>query len=508
MSLHTNNRVTNSDRAARYPLIAAAAAGQVARVSLLLRSCCSVNETDPDGSSALHLAAMMGESESARLLLDARADANLSGGHGALPLMIAAQSGHVDVVRLLLSEGADVLATVHRGNVSFTALVCAAWEGQTRAAQALLDATADPDCGEPCKPLIVAAKNGFLAFVHALIAASANVNAVQHQGFSALMVAARAGHGDVVHALLAAGANVKAVSNDGYTALSQAHDQDHTHVANLLRHAGAAPLLQPDTEPDQTTLSTSDFKRLYRRCDAPEPHAIIMAAEQLVRHYTARAMTPDEPAICGFCARVRAHLTWAGMHNPREMAIRLWTCPVCVQGAELCFMLNDALRRDHRGSSQALIAAVTLTEAINAYLLGTTQQHWPTDGRCFRGGGLPTQHRGFFAVGRRYRAPAFVATSFSLEVAMGFAHRCTSGEPVLWTLCFDRSCKHVAFIARNQSAAMQAEFEFLVAPYTAFEVIAVTWASNPSSQSPHHLLLRVASDNKLEPEDLPLAPWT
>ena len=116
-------------------------------------------------------------------------------------------------------------------------------------------------------------------------------------------------------------------------------------------------------------------------------------------------------------------------------------------------------------------------------------------------------YRAFFVVGKRYRAPAFVASSFSLDVAKRFMAR-QSNEPILWVLCFDRRCKHVSFIARSLSTALQAEYEFLVAPYTAFEVLAVTWAEHPSLDDPHRITLRVAADNRLEPEELPLTPWT
>ena len=47
--------------------------------------------------------------------------------------------------------------------------------------------------------------------------------------------------------------------------------------------------------------------------------------------------------------------------------------------------------------------------------------------------------------------------------------------------------------------------EFLFAPYSAFTVEAVEWASDPDEA--HRVVLRAAIDNRREPEDLPLAPW-
>ncbi len=51
------------------------------------------------------------------------------------------------------------------------------------------------------------------------------------------------------------------------------------------------------------------------------------------------------------------------------------------------------------------------------------------------------------------------------------------------------------------------EREFLFAPYSVFTVEKVTWQLNPTWMNPHEVELRVAVDNTLHPEDLPLAPW-
>ena len=51
------------------------------------------------------------------------------------------------------------------------------------------------------------------------------------------------------------------------------------------------------------------------------------------------------------------------------------------------------------------------------------------------------------------------------------------------------------------------EAEYLFAPYSTFTVEAVELASPNSYITPHVITLRAAIDNKLEQEDLPLAPW-
>jgi hypothetical protein len=52
-----------------------------------------------------------------------------------------------------------------------------------------------------------------------------------------------------------------------------------------------------------------------------------------------------------------------------------------------------------------------------------------------------------------------------------------------------------------------AEAEFLFAPYSAFTVVSVAPSAQNSYLAPHVITLAAAVDNRLEPEDLPLAPW-
>ena len=52
-----------------------------------------------------------------------------------------------------------------------------------------------------------------------------------------------------------------------------------------------------------------------------------------------------------------------------------------------------------------------------------------------------------------------------------------------------------------------AEAEFLFAPYSAFTVVSVAPSAPNSYLAPHVITLAAAVDNRLEPEDLPLAPW-
>ena len=49
--------------------------------------------------------------------------------------------------------------------------------------------------------------------------------------------------------------------------------------------------------------------------------------------------------------------------------------------------------------------------------------------------------------------------------------------------------------------------QYLFAPYSAFTVVSATWNMG-TSLDPHVIELEAAVDNKEEPEDLPLTPWS
>ena len=51
------------------------------------------------------------------------------------------------------------------------------------------------------------------------------------------------------------------------------------------------------------------------------------------------------------------------------------------------------------------------------------------------------------------------------------------------------------------------EAEFLWAPYSVFTVENIMISSSNSYADPHIVTLHAALDNRMESEDLPLAPW-
>ena len=145
--------------------------------------------------------------------------------------------------------------------------------------------------------------------------------------------------------------------------------------------------------------------------------------------------------------------------------------------------------------------------------------------RTWRGGGFgldghaslsPAALRTFFTVGKKYRQPCFLATSFNESKADDFIGLATNTERVKWIVHFDprgdRShyatfddryrVKHVAYISHSHVGG---EAEYLFAPYSVFTVRRVQWGTG--TRPVHTIELDPAPEGKDESDDLPLAPW-
>ena len=68
-------------------------------------------------------------------------------------------------------------------------------------------------------------------------------------------------------------------------------------------------------------------------------------------------------------------------------------------------------------------------------------------------------------------------------------------------------CKHVNLVEKTN---VHGEEEFLYAPYSVFTVLSVTMPASgkANASNPIVIQLQAATDNREEPEDLPLSPWS
>jgi len=210
-------------------------------------------------------------------------------------------------------------------------------------------------------------------------------------------------------------------------------------------------------------------------------------------------------------------------------------------------LLNLSLLQD---VPELMAPAAGYARALNDSLLVSTRtspdrQRFPPHNCTWRGGGFgiaghaslsPDALLAFFTEGKKYRQPAFLATSFAERVAHKFIDYALDSATctVLWVVHFDPKgrnrdangvknkefddgvrVKHVNYISNSHimDAHGHGEAEYLFAPYSVFTVRKVT--NNTSSFSNvngdlvpcHTIELDPAPDNAKEPMDLPLAPW-
>ena len=82
---------------------------------------------------------------------------------------------------------------------------------------------------------------------------------------------------------------------------------------------------------------------------------------------------------------------------------------------------------------------------------------------CYRGAGFNDAYRSFFVAGREFRQPAYLATSFSLDVANQFLRRSTMASKARYLVRIDpeEKCVHVNLVKKSN---VPGEGEYLFAP--------------------------------------------
>jgi ankyrin repeat protein len=242
----------------------AAKSGSPADVRTLVEQGADVNESEPDGTTALHWAVRRSDAETVQLLLDRGARADAANRYGVRPLFLAATNGDPGMVARLIAAGADPSATLPEGQ---TVLMTAARTGNAESVRLLLRAGADPNARESWlgeTALMWAAAENQVAAVAALIAGGADVDTRSSSltipewwlkppalaflpiefprgGWSPLMYAARQGAMGASRMLVDAGADLNTAGPDGVTALLLAIINAHFDLAALLLDKGADP---------------------------------------------------------------------------------------------------------------------------------------------------------------------------------------------------------------------------------------------------------------------------
>ena len=250
--------------AASSDLADAAMSGNKQAVRSLLQKKADVNQTQVDGTTALHWTVRADDLETADLLIRAGANVSAANREGITPMQLAATNGSAAMIGKLLKAGANPNASLSK--FGDTALMFAARTGKSDAVKVLLDNGAQVNAVETwggTTPLMWAVSERHLDTVKLLIASGASVNARSYfvpdahgRGFEGavpeapkpnqavqelaggwltpLMFAAREGDLEITRTLLAAGAELNAIAGDGKDTLGLAIFNGQYELASFL----------------------------------------------------------------------------------------------------------------------------------------------------------------------------------------------------------------------------------------------------------------------------------
>jgi ankyrin repeat protein len=239
--------------------------------------CCQLYQGDADGAAVvkkggftpLLFAVQAGDIESTKLLLAAGAALDDTSSDGTSALVIATHAGHGEVAAFLLKAGADPNAA----RAGYTALHIAAMQGDITLVQALIAHKADPNArqqnGSPTKqirsghtldrnligatPFVLAACAGQLDVMRLLAAHGANTSASLEDGRTVIMAVAGRGTqtlqgplipearaAEVIKLAVELGASVNQAGPNGDTALHVAAIRRRDVLVQTLVDSGAA----------------------------------------------------------------------------------------------------------------------------------------------------------------------------------------------------------------------------------------------------------------------------
>jgi ankyrin repeat protein len=256
---------------AHTPLHVASASGRAGVVALLVAAGADVNAKTTTGATPLHFAAASGSAEAVAALLSGGAEVDpREPVWGETPLMFAAAGGRTAVIELLLEKGASPSATAKVVDV-------VARDKEDRAERRKRNerimAERDPKAVEKQKereeaekrgnepeplnyagqvgfqggltPLLLAARDGHVDAVLALLKGGADINQVSDgTRVSPMLIATINGHFDLAMLLLGKGADPKIASAAGDTPL---HAALNVHWAPKARHPQPVAYMQQKT---------------------------------------------------------------------------------------------------------------------------------------------------------------------------------------------------------------------------------------------------------------------
>ena len=241
----------------------------------------------------------------------------------------------------------------------------------------------------------------------------------------------------------------------------------------------AEPEPQPEPPPTRaTTFSMTNYKKHYNATVAPNgPMPLGAAVYELLQAYCAQQNIAWDGDGGG--NRLFTQLSDEAMQNAVELAdpaqikfaaMRLWTSALQLNGKEFCAIMNFALRDDREEMIKPLaVIARSMNQLCVADGMRVSffaEGNHPPDHICYRGGGFDDQHRPFFSIGKKFRQPAYLPTSFDRYVVDPFMRRAAATNPnvILWRIHIDKDqlCLHANLVKRSNVG--QHELEYLFPP--------------------------------------------
>jgi hypothetical protein len=175
----------------------------------------------------------------------------------------------------------------------------------------------------------------------------------------------------------------------------------------------------------ETTDCFAAFTRAYNACEAPEFQDQLLGNLRRAIFAAARKYGASEKAAGAFFKEIQQESfnhKEELLENIAASAGLIWTSARQLRlgsgkSIEFCSLLNRILRE---GDPELLPAGCSVVRGINLLCVTRREQsklRYPSDGMSHRGGALPLVHTPFFTVGKKFRVPMFLATSFSVDVA-------------------------------------------------------------------------------------------
>jgi ankyrin repeat protein len=213
------------DASGSTPLLVAASNADAAQVTRLLKSGANPNVRNKLETTPLLEAAFHSNTEIIKALLDAGADPNTPGADGQTALMLIARGNNVAAATLLLDRGAN--PTARESQHQQTALMWAAANHQGPMTRLLVERGADLDAKTATD------------LMTPLVSAEPRAQPRSPGGMTALMLAAREGCLECVQAMIEKGASIDLPDPEGVTPLLWAIWNTRFDVAKYLIQHGA-----------------------------------------------------------------------------------------------------------------------------------------------------------------------------------------------------------------------------------------------------------------------------